>query len=133
MSEPRVFVVQEPLVFRHGKLKPKIDLSPANEFGKIVFLLDWSDTKDLIDTDKIIWMLRDRFAEHEFGPEDYVLLIGDWTAMALAVTIALEETDGQIRCLQWDRKDGEYKVINIDLDAPPPDVDPFHNLELEGK
>jgi hypothetical protein len=104
---------------RHGRPAARFDLSPAEEFGQTVFLLDWSDTRSTMcgKESEVLWMLRERLAD--FCDEDYLLMTGDWTAMALAVTLALEINDGRAKCLQWNRGNRAYDVVKLDLNAQP--------------
>jgi hypothetical protein len=105
---------------RHGNVSRRFDLSPAEEYGKIHFLLSWNDTKDL-DASALLWMIRDRLNEQVFTRGDYILMTGDWTAMALTVHLALEATEGYVQCLQWDKRERKYHIVEIDMNAPPPD------------
>ena len=112
----KVYVVQEPMMIRHGRPALRYSLDPAKVFGEIIFLLDWSDTKGLgVEKDKpleILDKLWHRLKDYQNG--DYMLMTGNWTAMALAVHVALEVNDGQVTCLQWDSADSEYRVIELD-------------------
>lgn len=119
---PRVFVVQEPL--RHSKavggVRPLFDLSPAREYGELVTCLDWSDTRHGFDCDDLLWKLRT--ALRSFGPDDYLLMTGNPTAMALAALVANENCDGRLRLLVWTKEgptEGYYRVAEIDLHAQP--------------
>lgn len=122
MSQSRVYVVQEPIAKRHGRPARRFSLAPAEAYGELRFVLDWSDTRGLGDSGgkverEILWKIRR--AMDDYTEDDYILMTGNWTAMALAVAIALEVTGGRVRCLQWDKDDG-YKVVVIDINAPPP-------------
>lgn len=118
----RVFVVQEPL--RHsaavGGVRPLFDLAPANKFGEIVICLDWSDTRHGFECDDLLWKLRE--ALQGFDDDDYLLMTGNPTAMALAALVASEINDGRIRLLVWTKEgphSGHYRVADIDLNAQP--------------
>ncbi len=120
----KVFVVQEPMTRMHGRVRRTYSLAPAEEFGALVFVLDWSETRDLGKGDgaaetEVLWKIRQRL-EGYCPDEDYILMTGDWFAMALTVSVALEMTGGRARCLQWDKVDGKYRVLVIDINAPPP-------------
>lgn len=118
MSTGVVYVVQEPMVMRNGRPSKRFDMTPAERFGEVRILLDWSDTRSLAGKEaEVMWTLRERLAD--FSDQDYVLMTGDWTAMALAVSLALEINDGRAKCLQWNRDDREYSIICIDLNAQP--------------
>lgn len=126
----RVFVVQEPIVKRHGRPARRFSLAPAEEFGELVFLLDWSETRGLganggTTEAVILWKIRERMEGFD-ADQDYILMTGNWTAMAMAVALALEMSGGYVRCLQWDRDDG-YRTVTIDMNVPPPNGDPHSN------
>ncbi len=123
MSIRKVFVVQEPGIRRHGRVGRRYSLKPAEKFGALIFLLDWSETQDLgtevgAETN-VLWKIRHRL-EGFHADRDFILMTGDWTAMALAVAVALEMSEGKINCLQWDKDDRDYRVIPIDINAAPP-------------
>lgn len=109
----RVYVIQEPLHMRHGQVSQRFDLTPAEKFGELEFVLAWNDTRrvdqDIDDiTNKVARSLID------FSDDDYILLTGDWCAMALSVAQALRVNGGRAKCLQWDRERRGYMVVQID-------------------
>lgn len=117
----KVYVVQEPLQMRNGRPGKRYSMKPAEEYGEIVILLDWSDTRDMTESgsaDDVLWMIRSRMSEFNHK-SDYVLLTGSWVAMSLAIYVAGEKGDGTVRCLQWDRDLASYRVITVDFYAPP--------------
>lgn len=121
-TEPRVYVVQEPL--RHsnavGGTRPKFDITPAREFGEIVICLDWADTGRGFSCDEVLWKLRR--ALNDYRDDDYLLMTGNPTAMALASIVASEVNDGRIRLLVWTKDgpdNGYYNVADIDIHAQP--------------
>lgn len=111
----RVFVVQEPLKKVKGKIVRKMDLRPAEEYGDIVFILDWDDHYKM-DRPAIIWKLRAALAD--FHSADYILPLGSPSIMGLAIAIALENTNGLVKTLEWDNA-GYYRVNNDNLHAQP--------------
>ena len=120
--QPRVFVVQDPL--RHsvapGGTRPKFDLTPAKEFGELTFCLDWADTRHGFDCDQLLWKLR--AALRGFTADDFLLMTGNPTAMALAAIVAAENSGGRLRLLVWTKEgpsEGYYNVCDIDINAQP--------------
>ena len=118
-----VYVVQEPVVMRDGRQERRFSMAPAAKFGELVYLLGWNDTRDLGRTPgrerELFRTLR--YKLKDFNEMDYLLMTGNWTAMAMAVICALELTRGFVNCLQWDNPDREYRVVCLDVNV---DEDP---------
>ena len=117
--ESKVFVVQEPMMMREGQPHPRFSLDPAREFGELVIVLAWSDTKKLKEGGErdIRWKIRHTL--EDFTEDDFILMTGDWSAMALVVHDALLHCD-VVKLLQWDGKEREYHIITIDQKEGPP-------------
>lgn len=111
----RVYVVQEPLrkSMSSGKPVPLFDLAPASAFGEIITCLDWSDTKADFLADDLLVKLRN--ALHEFNDDDYLLMTGNPTAMALAAIVAAEVNEGRFNLLVWTKRgtEGFYRVMQV--------------------
>jgi hypothetical protein len=108
---PRVYVVQEPLL----QGRPKFSLEPARQYGDIVRLLDWEDGKAPFQKDLVVGKLARALAD--FRPDDYLLLAGHPVAMCLAALIASEASDGCVKFLSWNKHEGEYEVVEMDLNG----------------
>lgn len=107
-----VYAVQRQLAYDAGSggLKPKFDLSSAEEFGQIAYVLGsnaapWSDG--------IV-------AEAELGLKDYasgrdhLLLIGN--PVLIAVVSAIAARRGPVlKFLQWSGKERRYLPIEVNL------------------
>ncbi len=110
----RVFVVQRPAYFdrnRRGWVN-KYDLTPAEKFGELVFLLRPGN----IYRDKLEGALNSLKEQLlDFGEEDCILAVGDPVAIAATVMIASVYTGGRVRLLKYDRQSGEYCAYEIDL------------------
>lgn len=114
----RVFVVQEP---HHrdpgtGEIVPKFDLSSAQMFGELVYLL--SPTAAPWSSASIIAELHEKLAD--YTEDDYLLLIGNPALMTWAGAIAAEHSGGVIKQLQWRRwpgapGGGKYVPVRADL------------------
>lgn len=107
----RVFVIQNQHRWNAGveKFEPKFDLSPAEEFGELVYLL--SPTASPFNPDPLIKELRNKL--YDFGPDDYLLLIGNPVLIGLSVSIASLCCDS-VSLLQWSGKDRRYIKISVD-------------------
>ena len=96
----RVFAIQKPAF--------GIDISPALRFGQIHFLLD---PDDLLDTDRAVAKLTKALAD--FSDDDYILCIGDPTAILAAGIIASQANGGDVKALRWFKRELEYFVFHI--------------------
>lgn len=116
----KVFVPQEPLIIRDGRASRLFSLKPAEKFGELRVVLDWSDTREAKEqgcANAMRWKIR--AALEDIEPGDFILMVGDFIAMSLVVYEALEAA-GRINCLQWDREERRYKVVEMDVDRMPP-------------
>lgn len=103
-----VYVTQEPQA-RGGR--PMMDLSPAQEYGEMVFLLPPGPVA-LSPAP----MIRDlRRALEGFTEDDYLLALGDPVAIGAATAVAAERTGGKVRMLRWDRRDHRYIEIKANM------------------
>ena len=50
-----------------------------------------------------------------FTDEDYLLFIGDPTAIAIMATVAAAKNHGRYKCLKWDKQERRYLPIQIDI------------------
>ena len=106
-----VYVVQRATYREHGVLKDKYDLTPAEEFGELEYLLE-PDTKPF-ETAPII---DDLYAKLEdFCDDDFVICIGNPILLALTVSIAMDCNDGRAKLLQWNGRRGTYVPVSADL------------------
>lgn len=111
----KVFVVQEPLMRQPqtGDIVRKMDLTPAKEFGDLVFLVDWSSLKNGLDTSQLYWDIRNEMQNNQFDEKDFILLIGHPIAMGLAFRVA-SEMSNKVQLLDWDRHNNCYNVVTFD-------------------
>ena len=118
LRPPRVYIVQEPLYKdRRGQLKEKFSLEAAKEFGDLCMVLNWSDPHEL-DARRMLW--KARTALRDFRADDYLLMVGNPTAMAIVAVVAAEMTDGHLQLLYWDNKPpGSYRVDLVNFHAQP--------------
>jgi len=95
---------------------PRYDLSPAEEFGKLVFLL--SPITVPKNPAKVIAELRRKL--WDFSDEDYLLMIGNPCFIAFAAAVAADINDGRISLLQFNGSQKKYFVVRaqglIDLE-----------------
>ncbi|MGW8178857.1 MAG: hypothetical protein ACWGQW_08865 [bacterium] len=109
----RVFVVQKQMRWDQtkGELVPKFDLSPAEKFGAVTYLL--SPTAGPFNPGPIIKELRAKLSD--IKSTDYLLLIGNPCLIGWALAIALKHTGGKVNLLQWSGKEQSYLPILTEI------------------
>lgn len=93
------------------KLVPVYDLSPAKEYGDLVELLGRGASP--FGPESVLKQLH-RMLQH-YGPEDYLLLIGNPVLIGWAVAIAAHYCTGKVTCLQWSGKEKAYLPIEAKI------------------
>ncbi len=96
-----VYVVQ--MQERRGE--PVYDLSEAEQFGKLVYLLPPNAHYAGKWVDRIHQKLQLATAD------DYLLLIGSPSLIGWAAAIMADYTDGQLNLLVWNRRSQSYEVV----------------------
>lgn len=97
-----------------GKFTDTFDLSPAEVYGKLEFLL--GPTEKPWDTvlptlyEKLRW----------FSVEDYLLLIGNPCLIGMATAVAAEYS-ADINFLQWSANEQQYIKVSINIDHGLPE------------
>lgn len=97
----RVFVIQETL---------KHNLLPAQAFGELVFLLPPTLQITFSPGPIVTRMERELI---NFNDQDYLLLIGDPAAMAVAGALAAKHNNGRFKLLKWDKREMKYYPIQV--------------------
>jgi hypothetical protein len=108
-----VYVVQEPPQRQnaHGFWEARIDLSKAERFGKLVYLLPWSAIHKHGVADSIAQLCAQLL---RFQSDDFLLMMGNPTAMAVAVLAASRQTP-DLKLLYWDRGLQDYDPVIINV------------------
>lgn len=97
-----VYVVQEVL----GR-----NILPAKAFGEIEILLPPGQI--MFSPGPSLARLRQKLKS--FCQDDFLLLIGDPAAIALAAIIASDSANGKFNLLKWDREHRQYFPIKINV------------------
>jgi hypothetical protein len=105
----RVFVVNEPMYFAEGEWRRVLNLGPARDYGELVHVLPAGVLPD--DITFVVRTIRERMAD--FGPSDYLMLIGDPRASAVASAVAAKACNGCLRLLHWQRRQRRYDLVEI--------------------
>lgn len=119
----KVFVVQRPAFYDRVKRGwvNKYDLSPAENFGGLVFLLRPGNIfRDRLDD--ALNQIESRMLDFK-ADEDFILAVGDPIAIAAAVMIASRISGGDVTILKFDRQENAYQPYRIFLGEEFPEDD----------
>ena len=97
----KVYVIQENSKFNIISAKRYGELVPVFEEGKQIMLSPAPAIK------KLNYILKD------FNDDDYLLLMGDPSAIGIACAIAATQNRGKFKCLKWDRREYKLSLIHI--------------------
>lgn len=108
---PRVFVPQQPSRY-DGATRlwvPVINLEPARKHGTLVVLLP--PEANQLHAAPLVQVIKDRM--ESYTAEDCVVAVGDPTLFAAAACIAARKCAGFLRMLKWDRRAGDYVLVEL--------------------
>ena len=112
---PRVFIVQRPTQRdpSTGGVVPSMDLSPANEWGEVVFLLRDSENPfgDVDATAKEVERMLD---DHGYDSEDFLLLVGNPALIGIVAAVASAYSP-KMQFLQWSKADHGYRPVVVNI------------------
>jgi len=107
-----VYVIQNQMRFDHKEkeLVPRFDLTSANEYGEIEFLL--SPSAAPFNSEGVHSELSEKLAQ--FTVDDHLLLVGNPVLIGMASALAADAA-GTVNFLQWSGKDQKYIVIRAEI------------------
>lgn len=100
-----VYIVQE----MRGR-----DLTDALAFGDLEILLPAEEQLTFSTQPTLVRMNR---MLRNFTDNDYLLLSGDPTAIALAACVVAKINNGRFKVLKWDRKENKYFPLTVDTNS----------------
>ena len=107
-----VYVTQDTFVrLPDGTQQRKFDLSTAEQYGDVKVLLNGSQS--VVSTVPVVRQLLEQL--RTFNDDDYLLMIGDPSVMAMVSMIAYKYNGGRAKLLKWDRRQNKYLPIQIDV------------------
>lgn len=109
-----VYVTQKPPAFNGRRY---IDLSPAKRFGELVYLSNRVEVEEGSEQ-SLLWKFRERMKTFD-SRLDYILPLGHTMTMAVASIVAVENGNGTIRIMQWNKLIRDYAICTIDVHAQP--------------
>jgi hypothetical protein len=98
-----VYVIQETL--QHN-------ISGAMAYGKMEILLP---DNAQIAFSSVPTVRRMQRKLEKFSDNDYLLLIGDPSAIGIACAVAAAKNNGRFKCLKWDKREKRYIPVEVDL------------------
>ena len=101
-----VYVVQQQEIWNGRYYVRKFDLTAAEEYGTLIYLLDPSDNQE--NPDEVVAKLKEALAD--FTKDDYLLLIGNPCLIGWASAIAAYKSP-TVRMLQWSGRDKKYLPV----------------------
>ena len=113
MTVGRVLAIQNQMRYEREKgiYVPKFDLSPAEEYGQIKFLL--SPTASPFNPAGVMPDLWEGL--RDYSDDDHLLLVGNPILIGWATAIAADVNDGRVRLLQWSGKDRRYLSVDAQV------------------
>lgn len=108
-----VYVVQEPMRrnFTTGQLEAFMDLTPATAYGEIKILLDRPNYS--LTPGPLVNLLKQKLKD--FCDDDFLLGVGDPTAMMIAAMVAARINHGRVKLLKWNRETSAYITLTVEL------------------
>jgi len=119
----RVFVVQNQQRKNKdtGKLYPAFNISPAEQFGTIIYLLGPNArpfervSSDFPEFEATRILREMKMKLRDYSDEDYLLLIGNPCFIGFAVALAAAVNKGKVRVLQWHGISKKYIPVKANL------------------
>lgn len=109
----RVFVVQNHLRYdtEKGELVPVHNISPAERFGKLQFILTPRQT--IARPEEVIAKMD--LILRGYTDDDYLLLIGNPVLIGWATALAAAHNSGRVQLLVWSGKEKDYTPVKTRL------------------
>lgn len=86
------------------------DFSDAERFGETRILTEHQGARISREVTEEV-----RRGLADFGPEDYLLLVGNPCLIGIATAVAAERSGGVIQLLQWNRNTSAYWCTRVNL------------------
>lgn len=108
-----VYVVQDQRRYNRetGDYESAFDLSPAEEYGELSYLL--TPTAAPWNPDSVLPELWSALGQ--FGDQDHLLLIGNPVLIGWATAIAADANEGQVSLLQWHGRERRYIPVSAQV------------------
>lgn len=113
--------ILRPLDKRKEKVMPTVyavsetaqhNITQAMDFGTIVTILP---PNSQISFSVVPTIQRIKRKLENYTDDDYLLFIGDPTAISIVAALAAAKNNGRYKCLKWDKIERRYIPIQVDL------------------
>ena len=110
---PYVYVPQIPARFdgNSNLWIPTINIKPASAFGEVLIMLPPAANRTGIEA--CAAAISHQMAD--YGPDDYLVAVGDPTLYAVAACHAAKRAGGLLRMLKWDRLASGYILEEVNV------------------
>ena len=88
------------------------NIAPALDYGRIEPILP---PNAQIAFSVVPTLRRIQRKLEKFSDDDYLLLIGDPSAIGICCAVAAARNNGRFKCLKWDKLERRYIPIEVDL------------------
>lgn len=110
----RVFVVQQPMKRdSRGGWHKIMDLSPAEKFGRFIFVTGHPGNIFTNTLPTIINHMRAVLKDFDDG--DFILPTGEPVAIAAVAMIAAQANGGRVKFLKWNGLDRSYEPVTVNI------------------
>ena len=110
---PTVYVVSETL--QHN-------IASALDYGKIEVILP-PNAQIAFSVAPTVRRIQRKL--EKFTDADYLLLIGDPSAIGICCAVAASKNNGRFKCLKWDKHERRYIPIEVDLHKKGESDEPY--------
>ena len=107
----KVYVIQEVFRYENGVQVPIFDFRKAAEYGDLEVCLP--SGKVSLSPGPTVNQLNDKL--RNFSDDDYLVAVGDPSAIAIAGAIAANNNRGKFSILKWDKNVKQYIKVSVDL------------------
>jgi len=110
---PKVYIVQEMMVKDKDNktMKPMHRFGAGAKYGELVVVLPHSELG--LQLDSTVSTIKEKLKD--ITEDDYLILVGNPIAMAIAATVAARKTGGKLKTLQWDKRYKLYVPLTADV------------------
>lgn len=106
-----VFVPNEPIRYVGGAPQTVFDLTPAAKYGEIEILTSGNN----LSLSPAPLVAHYKKAMKNFTDDDYIIAIGDPSAMCICCAVAAHMNLGRFKLLKWNRSTESYIIVPVDL------------------
>ena len=86
----------------------------AEKYGDVALLLP-EGSQLVLSTAPTVRRLKSKLKD--FSDDDYLLLMGDPSAIGIACAVASSNNRGRFKCLKWDKREYKYYPVEVNLYA----------------